>query len=433
MLFKPRPKYLFLTCVLVIFGLLGVASLTLAQDDSWTPKTDMPTARLGLATAVVNGKIYAIGGYGAANLPGLSTVEEYDPATNTWTTKTDMPTGRRWLSASAVDGKIYAIGGHVDVGEPAISTVEEYEPATNRWTIKADMPTARLALATSAVNGKIYAIGGDTGSGGGLLATVEAYDPATNTWTKKADMPTARATLFTSAVDGKIYAIGGGTPGTEGLTTVEEYDPTTDIWTTKADMPKARLFLTGSVVNGMVYAIGGHSTEEGSYEVFRSTQEYNPVTDTWTTRAPMPSKRSGLSASAVTGKIYAFGGSQTQVPQGIALTEEYTPPMATSVQEAPGEQNIPTEFVLHQNYPNPFNPETKIRYKIPKLNKVVLKVMNLLGQEVRTLVDEEKPTGVYEVMWDGKDNHGQRVATGVYLYKLETRGFVQTRKMVLLQ
>ncbi|MFQ6114895.1 MAG: FlgD immunoglobulin-like domain containing protein [bacterium] len=59
--------------------------------------------------------------------------------------------------------------------------------------------------------------------------------------------------------------------------------------------------------------------------------------------------------------------------------------------------------------------------------------MKLLGQEVRTLVDEDQPAGFYEVMWDGKDNNGQRVASGVYLYKLETRDFVQTRKMVLLQ
>jgi N-acetylneuraminic acid mutarotase len=83
---------------------------------------------------VVNGKIYAIGG--ALTYPGgppLSTVEEYDPATDTWTRKADMPTARAYLSTSAVNGKIYAIGGTLI--NPAwyrgISTVEEYNPATN--------------------------------------------------------------------------------------------------------------------------------------------------------------------------------------------------------------------------------------------------------------------------------------------------------------
>jgi hypothetical protein len=115
-----------------------------------------------LSTSVVNGKIYAIGGWcdGAFH----STVEEYDPATDTWTKKADMPTARQWLSTSVVDGKIYAIGGKT------LSTVEEYDPATDTWMKKADMPTARLGLSTSVVNGRIYAIGASGGS------VVEEYD-----------------------------------------------------------------------------------------------------------------------------------------------------------------------------------------------------------------------------------------------------------------
>ncbi|GMQ82910.1 MAG: hypothetical protein BMS9Abin05_2376 [Rhodothermia bacterium] len=111
-------------------------------------------------TGVVDGKIYAIGGYRAANIAGTRTVEEYDPATNTWTTKANMPEGRRWLSTSVVNGKIYAIGGYVNLRQPGLKTVEEYDPATDTWTQKAGMPTARLGLATSMVNGIIYAIGG---------------------------------------------------------------------------------------------------------------------------------------------------------------------------------------------------------------------------------------------------------------------------------
>ncbi len=103
----------------------------------------------------------------------------------------------------------------------------------------------------------------------------------------------------------------------------------------------------------------------------------------------------------------------------------------TSVAE--NTSDVPMKFELSQNYPNPFNPETRIRYEVSKLDRVVLKVMNLLGQEVRTLVDEDKRVGFYEVVWDGRDNHGQRVVSGLYLYRLEARGFVQTRKMLLLR
>jgi predicted GH43/DUF377 family glycosyl hydrolase len=94
---------------------------------------------------------------------------------------------------------------------------------------------------------------------------------------------------------------------------------------------------------------------------------------------------------------------------------------------------VPNEFALHQNHPNPFNPKTMIKYKIAKHAHVVLKVINSLGQEVRTLVNEEKPAGFYEAVWDGRDHFGQQVASGLYLYRLEANNFIQTRKMVLLR
>ena len=135
-----------------------------------------------------------------------------------------MPTERSYVSTSAVNGKIYAIGG-AKAGQ-RFSTVEEYNPATNTWTKKADMPTARSGLSTSVVNEKIYAIGG------WMLSTVEEYDPKTDKWTKKTDMPTAREWLSTSVVNGEIYAIGGivGGGGARGVPllgtpTVEEYTP----------------------------------------------------------------------------------------------------------------------------------------------------------------------------------------------------------------
>jgi len=103
----------------------------------------------------------------------------------------------------------------------------------------------------------------------------------------------------------------------------------------------------------------------------------------------------------------------------------------------------PQNLTLAQNYPNPFwsaatsrfvgNSETKIRYELPKASRVALKVFNLQGQEVRTLLNEEKPAGAFEVLWDGKDNAGRQLSNGTYLYRIEAQGLVQTKKMVLLQ
>ncbi|MDZ7260608.1 MAG: dockerin type I domain-containing protein [candidate division KSB1 bacterium] len=94
---------------------------------------------------------------------------------------------------------------------------------------------------------------------------------------------------------------------------------------------------------------------------------------------------------------------------------------------------IPTNYELGQNYPNPFNPETTIKYGLPEKSQVTLKIFNLLGQEVRTLVDGEKEAGYHEVHWDGRDTLGKSVSAGIYLYTIQTGAFVQTRKMVILR
>jgi RNA polymerase sigma factor (sigma-70 family) len=209
--------------------------------------------------SAVDGIVYIIGGFWPDDSKFLSTVQAYDPATNEYTERANMPTARCYLSTSVIDGKIYAIGGWLS--PTTQSAVAEYDPATDTWTKKANMPTARRVLSTRAVNGKIYAIGG-YGENDSPLSTVEEYDPVTDTWIRKADMPTARAFLATSAVNGKIYAIGGQTGGGDTgpakvLSAVEVYDPKTDTWMKKADMPIARGQHSASAVNGKIYAIGG--------------------------------------------------------------------------------------------------------------------------------------------------------------------------------
>jgi hypothetical protein len=99
--------------------------------------------------------------------------------------------------------------------------------------------------------------------------------------------------------------------------------------------------------------------------------------------------------------------------------------------------NLPEDFALAQNVPNPFNPETTIEYAIPaKVSgkvRVTLRIYNLLGQPVRTLVDEEKSPGRYHVVWDGKNEAGVRVSSGVYFYTIAAGSFKATKKMAMLR
>jgi len=94
---------------------------------------------------------------------------------------------------------------------------------------------------------------------------------------------------------------------------------------------------------------------------------------------------------------------------------------------------IPKVFSLSQNYPNPFNPETLIRFGLPKTSHVRLIIYNILGQKVKTLVDGKKEPGFYTIHWDGTDEHGNQVASGVYIYRIEAEGFINSKKLLLLR
>lgn len=96
-------------------------------------------------------------------------------------------------------------------------------------------------------------------------------------------------------------------------------------------------------------------------------------------------------------------------------------------------QAIPTQFALHQNSPNPFNPTTRISFDLPKAGDVKIAVFNVLGQRVTDLVDGYRDAGSYDVIWDGKDNSGATVASGMYFYKISTADFSETKKMLLLK
>jgi hypothetical protein len=98
------------------------------------------------------------------------------------------------------------------------------------------------------------------------------------------------------------------------------------------------------------------------------------------------------------------------------------------------QDHTPQHFALHQNVPNPFNPATAIEYDVPSPGgKVTIEVFDVAGRLVKTLVSSHKSPGSWSVNWDGKDNNGRNVATGIYFYRLSALGFTRTMKMTLLK
>lgn len=261
--------------------------------------------------------------------PGYTYTDETISPNDEWTLMAPMPTSRSNAAVGVVDGKIYVIGGYGEGAtyeERTKATNEMYDPITNTWTTKASLPTAMSGIRGAVVDGKIYVLSGfytvnnlDSSSG-----SVFIYDPPTDTWTSGAEMPNARAGASAAVVDGKIYAMGGSCI-LDGQTVKvcgdinEMYDPVTDTWTTKAGMIHGRTNLVAAAVNGRIYAIGGR-TSSGTEKY---NEEYDPVANTWATKASMTTERSGASAVVVEDKIYLVGGSENNISTG--KVEEYDP------------------------------------------------------------------------------------------------------------
>ena len=127
--------------------------------------------------------------------------------------------------------------------------------------------------------------------------------------------------------------------------------------------------------------------------------------------------------SGYTGFWFSFGS----FFPNVEIVEE----IITNIKES--EVSIPENFRLEQNYPNPFNSETTINYIVSNLSKVKIVIYNMLGQNVRTLVSGNKNPGTYLIKWNGEDDSGFSVQTGIYFYRMEADDFIETRKLILLK
>lgn len=309
----------------------GLSAQVEPDTGTWHKAAPTPTKRTEVAAAMLDGKIYVVGGFekpGLGNILNFAitrAVEVYDPTTDRWTSKAPLPVGLHHVGSGVAGGRLYIIGGYsksgLSVWNP-VATVYAYDPAMDSWTERASMPTARGALSVTEHDGMLYAIGGYDRNANN--AQVEVYDPARNQWTSVAPLPTPRDHLATAMVAGKIYAIGGRLDGdySRNLPVVEMYDPVTNQWRQVADLPTARSGITAAVLEGKIYVFGG----EGAAGTFSENEAYDPVRNMWQRMAPMPTARHGLGSAVVQGRIYVISGGPTPGGSFSDLNEAFTPP-----------------------------------------------------------------------------------------------------------
>lgn len=307
----------------VVLVVLLIQIESFAGED-WEVITQLPTKRWEFSTAVVEDKVYIIGGSFFENHAGpfgLSTVEVYNTQTNTWQRGADMPTPRTNAKAAVVNGTIYVFGGYKSKDKflqnwKMADRVEAYDPLTDTWTRKKEMPISRFYFGLGVVAGKVYLIGGTTGLGDGQeqrMDRVDIYDPATDTWAKGPKMPTRRDPGGVAVVSTRIYVIGGeGWPLPQNwgegqfLGSIEEYDPINRQWKKKKDMLELKNWFSSAVVGDNIYLVGGY-TREGGLQQLATVNVYHPRTETWREIPALPNPLDTFGAATVNGKIYVFG------------------------------------------------------------------------------------------------------------------------------
>ena len=339
-----------LNIILILCLVLSALSLPLvyAAEDSWTTLEPMPTARDMFGVAVIDRKIYAIGGYPVYNGSTLAigTNEMYDPTTDTWTTKTPMPTARVGFGIAVYQNKIHVMGGYIPGHAPFSRAHEVYDPETDTWETRKGTEFKAFFCA-NVVNEKLYVIGGHRQVFYPHMTVDQnmVYDPIIDSWTNLAPIPVDVGDYASAVIDNKIYLMGGrsGSVNAENILT-QIYDTETDTWTTGARIPSIVFNAAAGATSGefapkKIYVLGGidYSKRIASDFVLslydpeatsNLTQVYYPETDTWTTGAPMLTSRYGLDVAVIDDRLYAIGGKkggETYPTSYYNKNEMYTP------------------------------------------------------------------------------------------------------------
>lgn len=269
----------------------------------WISLAPTLTPRQEVAVAAAGGKLYLIGGLAGTDV--LSSVEEYDPATNTWRFVAPLPRPLHHTAAAAIGSSIYVVGGFGNIAFDPQPSVYRYDIPLDRWTQVADLPAARGALAAVAIDGLIYAVGGTPG---GTELTV--YDPATNAWTPLPPMPTGREHLAAVALHGMLFVAGGRVARNRNA--FERYEPGPRRWTSLPPLPTARGGIAAATLGERIYVFGGEGNPATETGVFAEVESFDFTTSTWRSEPPMPFPRHGIGAATIGRFIHLPAGAPAQ-------------------------------------------------------------------------------------------------------------------------
>ena len=298
--------------------------------DRWERLPDMPTARGGLAAAMVEGNLVTVGGEQTTGVDAKT--EVYDPRTRRWTEAPDLGTGRHGLAAVAVGTSLYALAGadkptHATaVGSAELLRFEraaapqDTAGAGGSWRALRDAPSKRQQVAAAALHGTVWVIGGLAGEA--ASKKVEGFDAAINTWKQGPPLPVALHHATAVAFRDELVVIGGWSPKGGDLSAIvsdKVYALRDGKWVTLAPLEHARAAAAAAVVGDRLVVTGGQAGGKlvPSTEVFDGKQ--------WSEAADLPSPREHLAAAGDDRYAYAVGGRRLAADKNSARVDRFDP------------------------------------------------------------------------------------------------------------
>jgi len=277
----------------------------------WRTLPDAPTARLMMAWAVLNDKIWIMGGL--RNGVALTTVESYDPRTGAWETGPPLPIPLHHAAAAAYRGEVVVLGGASE--NIADGSNKVFALRGGNWVQLPSLTHARAALSAAVVGDKLVAVGGQNAKQ--LVPQTEVFDGSS--WKDAADMPTPREHLAAASDGTYVYTIGGRFLSSDkNSAAFERFDPVSGKWTKLVGMPTPRGSFGATYIDGRIVVVGG----EEPTQVLNVVEMYDITDGKWSTLAPMPTARHAEVVATVGNTVYVIGGANRPTHEGPIATVE---------------------------------------------------------------------------------------------------------------
>jgi N-acetylneuraminic acid mutarotase len=278
----------------------------------WRALPDAPTARLMMASTVLDGKIWIAGGM-LGHAETLDTVESFDPKTGEWQSQPPLPIPLHHATAATYRGEVVVIGGTSESLADASNKVFAFRDG--KWEELPDLQHARAASAAAVVDDKLVVVGGQNDKQ--LVAPTEVFDG--ESWTQAADLPTPREHLAAVSDGAYVYTVGGrALTADENSAAFERFDPESGNWEKLTDMPTPRGSYGAAFVDGRIVAVGG----EEPTRVVPTVEMYDIANAKWTTVAPINTPVHGQVVAAVDSTLYCIGGADRPTHEGPIATVE---------------------------------------------------------------------------------------------------------------